>query len=27
VETNRGDYVAVQFAEDDKREGVFLVEN
>lgn len=27
VETNRGDYVAVQFAEDDNREGVFLVEN
>lgn len=27
VETNRGDHVAVQFAEDDKREGVFLVEN
>ncbi len=27
VDTKPGDYVAVQFAEDDNREGVFLVEN
>ena len=26
VETNMGDHVAVQFSEEDEREGVFLVE-